>query len=793
MKIALRNLLFLFFALTIFQTNAQIKVSGIVLDHFNRPVSFASITGSKNVGTVSGLDGKFELVLEQPDTLTVYFLGFEPHSFYANEEESYRIKLKPKSYLLEEVVVFPGINPADTIMQKVIDRRDKHNPQNLPSYRYTAYNKFTIEVNRDTLQYYARRNIVSPQVKALIKFSETSNLFVSEAISEKFYKKPKSREQVLTTNVAGFRDPAFAILGGQLHSLSCYENFFSIANLKYVNPISPNAEKKYLFLLKDTLFKTETGDVFVITFRPHAGKTFSGMYGMLYVDATDYAVKRIVAQPASQSSQFGIVVKQEYQKLMDEFWFPRKFESNLFFYNKIIKGLDPLPLMIGYAKTDIVNPEIGVEIPKSVLRNQFELSYSPDAALTNDSLFDAFRTDSLRIRDINAFAFMDTAVNSKALRFLTKLPEVLTKGQIPIGYFNLNLHEIVGFNHQERWRLGVSLMTNDRVLKWASLGGKIINSTETDTLWYAARLHLNPFKSGIFRVKYQYQKETSEKGAFHFYNPYRTGFYNLREFVFKQLNYVEGHELAVELEYPRFFNVRLKGYAEDYHLSHTAIDTSFGDFSRTALRFDLRFAPGEKLTNMGRYRIRNGAGGPVINLAFEQGMHEEVSDVSYKKLFAEITYNYSTRFLGTFRFMTRGGTLDGDVPLELAYNGKGSSGMPIYEPGVFFTMPTHRYFHSDFLQGFFQYYKPFYINRSNLMFSVSTQMNVMYGKLTNRLQSIATPASKGYYEAGLLGGIMDPDFGQITVGVFYTLGEYARTEEIDNFALVIGLTTNIDW
>jgi hypothetical protein len=795
MNAALRLSLFItLFFISLF-SEAQIKISGVIIDNYKRPVSFASISADGNVGTVSNMDGKFELQLDKPDSVVVYFLGFESYSFYADKTKSVKVTLKPKSFLLEEVVVFPGINPADTIMLKVIAMRDVHNPQNLPSYRYTSYNKFTIEVNRDTLKYYANRANVSPQVNALIKFSEKSKLFVSEAITEKFYKKPgKMKEHVLTTNISGFRDPAFAVLGGQMHSFSCYDDFFSIFNLKYVNPVSKNAERKYLFLLKDTLRNTETGDVFIITFRPKPGTTFSGMYGMLYIDAQDYAVKKIVAQPATQPSQLGVVVKQEYQKLLDEYWFPNRYESILFFNTKIHKDLDHLPIVVGLAKTDIVNPEIGVEIPKQILRNQFQLSYSNDAATPNDSLLAQFRTDTLNIRDLKAFQFMDSAMSNPAMRFLTNLPKILINGELPISIFKINLHEVLGFNYQERWRYGISLMTNDRVFNWASLGGKVINSTEEDTLWYAARLHLNPLKSGILRLKYQYQSETTEKGEFHVYNPYRKGFYNLRKFVFRELNYIDGHDVALELEYPKNINLRVMGFMQDYTLSSTAQDTLYGDFSRTALRVDLRYAPGERLTNMGKYRIRAGSGGPVLNVAYEQGFSNQKTDVSYKKIFGEVTYNYSTRFMGTYRFMGRAGHMEGDVPLELLFNSKGAGRMPIYEPGIFYTMPVHRYFNTGFVQGFVQQYWPFYLNSQNLMISISTQLNVMYGELrNNRLLEIVKPTSKGFCEAGILGGFADPDYGQISIGTFYNFGAYSRSEQINNFAFVIGFTTYIDW
>src|SRR6056297_1983360 len=132
----------------------QIEISGTIKDHFGNPVSYAAITtGDKKSGTVSQINGKFSLTLPAPDTVHIFYLGLKPYRFFVDKSRSYEIKMRPKSYQLEEVVVFPGINPADTIMEHVIDLRDKHDPYNLPSFSYTAYNKFKIEINRDTLMY----------------------------------------------------------------------------------------------------------------------------------------------------------------------------------------------------------------------------------------------------------------------------------------------------------------------------------------------------------------------------------------------------------------------------------------------------------------------------------------------------------------------------------------------------------------------------------------------------------------------------------------------------------------
>ncbi len=792
------RLLFIFILLILSRlVFGQIEISGTIKDHFSNPVSYAAITtGDKKSGTVSQINGKFSLTLSAPDTVHIFYLGLKPYSFFVDKSRSYEIKMRPKSYQLEEVVVFPGINPADTIMEHVIDLRDKHDPYNLPSFSYTAYNKFKIEINRDTLVYLKSQGPISTNANLMIKLADTSNVFLSEAISEYYYKKPgKTHENILTTNISGFKNPAFALLGSQLHSLSCYDDFFTIGNLKYVNPVSRNAPKKYLFLLKDTLVSNNGTDIFVITFRPKPGTTFRAMYGMLYIDAKEYAVRRIVAQPASQTEQFGITVRQEYHKLFGEHWFPRKLQSRINFQDKVVDSLPPLPVMIGFASTDIINPKIGVEIPKKILRRQFALNYDDDAGTTNDSLLNKYRTDTLTAKDLYTFELMDSITSQvKMFKWLESLPQMLATGEIPLGYITLNLEESLDFNKQERYRYGLSVMTSEKVLKWIRFGGKVLRASKPGEQRYAARVYLNPFSSGIARLKYEYHEETSEKGAYHFYNPYKQGYYNLRRFIFDELNYVTGHQAAFELEYPRFLNVRAMAFIENYKLSHTARDTIFGDFKRNALRIDLRYAPGENLTNMGKFRIRNSAGGPVFNLSYEQGFNIENTDIAYQRYMGRFIYNYPTRFLGTFRIMSHAGLIQGDIPLEMAFSGRGSAQLHVYEQGVFQTMPVYRYFHTRFANAFVQHYLPLHDHKHNLMFSITSQFGMIYGESSgSRIRLLAEQATKGLYEAGIMGGILSPDVGQIMIGTFYKMGAYTSAKQIDNFSLVIGLSASLDW
>ncbi|MDA3866026.1 MAG: hypothetical protein PF489_04660 [Salinivirgaceae bacterium] len=787
---------FLSFNFFISAAQGQIEVTGLLQDQYGRPISFASVTtSSKANGTISDLSGSFHLRIEQPDSIYIYYLGFESFQFYADTSMHEIIKLVPKSYRLDEVQVFPGINPADTIMQHVIQYREKHNPLNLNSYKHMAYHKFRIEVNRDTLLYFKKIGILPATFDGLLKFSEEAHLFVTEAVTETTYSRPgQPKENVLTTHVAGFDDPSFAMIGSQLQSLSCYDDFFSIGTLKYVNPVSPNSWKRYLFLIQDTINDPLLGETMVITFRPRVGTSFNALFGMLYIHIDDFAVQRIVAQPASQSSRMGIVIKQEYKKADGQYWFPHKLQSNLYVYQNIIPNLDPVPFLVGVGSTDIINPQINTDLPRKLLGQQFQTSFTADANRMDTSLFTQYRTDALTVFDLNAYLFMDTVMNSPRMRLFRALPKALAEGAFPIGYFDINLGELFGYNLQDRFQYGLSLMTNQTLFEHIRVGGKVIHAPTTDHLYYAARGEINPFSSGIFRLRYEYRDETIEKGGFEFYEPYRMGFYNSRQFVLPALNYVTGQQTAIELEYPRNTNFRLQAFSQQTELSHTALDTSFGSFHQSALRFDLRFAPGEELTNMGNYRVRSGFGGVAFNLSYERGLKYESSDVSYSRYLANVKYSLATRFAGNFRIMATAGYVEGQIPLQLAFNGRGSAKMPLYEPGVFFTMPLYKFFHTGFVQSFFMYEIPIFVHHQNIKYSISTQVSMLHGENENlRLAGFTSSATMGYYEVGLMGGITDPELGRFILGAYYRIGEYAVANQFNNFSLILGFTTDVGW
>jgi len=151
-----RFCLFIFIQLLYYQLFAQqIIVKGHITDISTKEsLAFVNITyenGRK--GVISTFDGNFELQLQNSITnIRFSMVGYEPLTISISETIPFlEIRLKRKPLELEEIVIKPGQNPAHRIIQRVINNRDKNNPEKMHSFAYKMYNKMHFTILEDTL------------------------------------------------------------------------------------------------------------------------------------------------------------------------------------------------------------------------------------------------------------------------------------------------------------------------------------------------------------------------------------------------------------------------------------------------------------------------------------------------------------------------------------------------------------------------------------------------------------------------------------------------------------------
>lgn len=318
---------------------AQSIKGSIVDSNTGQGLPFVSILlkGGQS-GTLTDIDGKFQLPVPSPEgaELQISYLGYQPQTIALSifpDKEKIIIKLKAQAVSLQEISVKAGENPAHRIIKNANRNRDKNNPEKMHSFSYNAYTKFfvTADVKASIDSVYT--NDTTPS--AVEKFFKKQHLLLIESVTKRDFLHPdKNHETVLASRVSGFKNSPFALLATQLQSFSFYNDFVTVLDQKYINPISTGSTRKYLFLIEDTLYDNKDS-VFVISFRPRKNSNFEGMKGVLYINTNGYAIQNVIAEPERKDDGISIKIQQKYAFMEGKQWFPVQLNTDWIWKNSV--------------------------------------------------------------------------------------------------------------------------------------------------------------------------------------------------------------------------------------------------------------------------------------------------------------------------------------------------------------------------------------------------------------------------------------------------------------------------
>ncbi len=117
------------------ELNAQ-TVSGQLIDENGEPLTGATIVvEGTDIGTVSDIDGNFEIKARENDVLIVRYLGFEEQQVTVGKDANISISLKADSDLLDEVVVVGYGTSKKSHLTGAISKIDNKDLDKLPLAR----------------------------------------------------------------------------------------------------------------------------------------------------------------------------------------------------------------------------------------------------------------------------------------------------------------------------------------------------------------------------------------------------------------------------------------------------------------------------------------------------------------------------------------------------------------------------------------------------------------------------------------------------------------------------------
>ncbi|MBL7885904.1 MAG: carboxypeptidase-like regulatory domain-containing protein [Flavobacterium sp.] len=500
---------------------AQKKLQGQVIDYDNTiPIAFAKITHNGKTLTADW-EGRFSITITNEKKPIVFkYKGYFDNNYYVSENATFMM-VKMISDNSQKEVQIHSEQTVNNLVKTMIEKKNVNNPEKaLESFEYKNYEKVLVSAHPEQISSkidtIVKRNIFGVKRIKLDssnyrfkKFTEKQHIYQAEKVNLIQHNQKGTKETIIATRMAGFKQPVYEYLGLKLVSYSIYENPFEIIEIPVMNPISTLGRRFYNYKLMDTL-KIQNRNVYRVYFQPKNLKS-SSLRGLIYIDAETYGVAKAFYKI------YGTVnINATYTfNYMKEFnlWFPekRKFE--------VIKGnnTEDLKILGGTIKFNstsklreqsdasdqayllIESKPFDIKINQSTTVNQpfIKIDIPKESLQVDEKYWNTFSKDSLDKRKLYTYIALDSLSEAEKIEKRLLFGKKIINGYIPFKIIDIDLRSIAKYNNYEGFRLGFGAVTNTKLSEKYKLA-----------FYGAYGLKDNGFKYGI-TPSYQLDKPTN--------------------------------------------------------------------------------------------------------------------------------------------------------------------------------------------------------------------------------------------------------------------------------------------
>lgn len=822
-------LLFIFLPLLAF---SQQHISGVLIDkQTNEVLPFANILTNNNQGTITDVDGKFTLESSKKITeIHISYIGYKSKKIPITEQTTFlKIELVQNIESLNEVVITNAENPALRIIRNAIKNKKQNNiEQALNTFKFKAYNKLLVTANPDSISgdldtIYKLNKGVKEFVKVdsssynFKKKIDRSHIYLTEKISEHTFEiGKKKKETILASRMAGFKQPIYELLALNIQDFSFYNETYTVAGTKYVNPIAKNALRYYEYQILDTV-KNSVGNSIMIHFKPLIKEKVAGLEGVLYIDNQSYAITSAISE---LRGIIDVKATQQFNYLTgDSIWFPVETHITI----RKGKNNEPLSLFggaVGFSnekpdststkknkkdasdvsyfssKTKHFNVEVNKPVKVKKASNTIEIN--ENAYDRNEEYWNTYRTDSLTKRGNETYVVMDSIVEKEGLEDKISLARGLLKGYYTTKYINLDLGKIISINNYEGLRVGFGGITNTNFSKKYRLESYIAYGTkDTDFKYhFGGAFRLNRDNNTWLGASYTNDiKEAAgldfiaENNSFLASNPRNINiskFYN-----YKTTNILLEHDIQPNLE----AKLKLSSgkYTPKFNYQYISNSNLLTDYKLTTATLGLQFNPKSEYMNspIGKTRIKNAF--PQYTLQVTKSFDDIFdSDFDFTQVNFKANHKIKRVNKATTDFLLQGGIVFGDAPISHLYNAtpnytfKNSWLKRVTFAGKnsFETMGFNEFISDKYvmLQVKHSLFKRLKITK-NFKPQITFVSRAAFGDLEKPINHngfIFKTMNKGYFESGLE---LNQIFKGLGLSTYYRYGAYQNPEWSDNLAV----------
>ena len=661
------------------------------------------------------------------------------------------VKLVESTRLLDEIVVFPGINPALMLMKKIRLLRNAND-----ATKHTGYSATEKEQSAVVYEKEVRLKKTESNLDQDFTLHPDTSRFYPLLLNQREYSFENNlRKQTADTTYntpPQFKNVMMQLLGGIDFRLNFYDNTLRIFDKNLISPLSNIGGSFYNYYLTDSIAESD-GKKYEIKFHSKNKKNLA-FDGRMLIDSATLALVEIDAKLPAQANLNYVRQLHVSGKFIrtnsTQRWLPAT--------TQLAMNLD-----FRFAPDSIqVSPEIQIRQNRFFTYNNTVSETQPDTSL--------YKGNTIEELDKKMAEFD----NMPGIRTAKWLADVIFTGNIPIGIFDIGrIEEVMRVSDLEGLRLTLPLHTNERLWKNASIGGHVGYGLKNETLKYSAfaQFRTRSATRNIIGIRYtnDYRRIDYEYNNFIYReNPLRTGDEDITRniFAFRSNNNLnERKELELSLNTDLNNNIESGLYLRRNILFPAAAlplytnGNSVASLEQYSATLSARFSFGQRKYNDHLQRLYVSSHLPVIYAIAEGGRYKITGKQgNYMKLSGVI--NQAVAFdLGTWNYLIEAGCVIGTVPYPLLEIPAGSetNGYSFYRFNAMkrmeYAADKYIHLHNEWnFNGLLLNHIPF-VNRFNLREIASFKF--AYGSCSDKhsriidFPSTTSGMNKPYMEAGI--------------------------------------------
>jgi len=702
----------------------QTVVKGRVIDaNTSEAIPYVSVLFlGTSIGITTDFDGYFTLkTTQKADSIRVSFLGFVTQIKPVKKgiTQTINFQLVEAVAEVEEVIVRPGENPANTIIKWAQKRRKINEYKSLEAYQYESFTKVQLAIDNLSEKIRKRKLMqpILPLFDTLAHLAENGRpvlpVFISETLSDYYVlKKPRRvREYIKATKIVGVGvtdgSVISQIIGSSFQQYNFYANWINILDKNFVSPIASASLNFYIFTLRDTI-EIDGKPCYEIQVNPKRAGDLA-FKGKIWIQDSTYAIKRVILKIGSQANLNFIdkfKIQQELEQTSAGPWLPSKTRVLL----SIQEISENSPGMVALFYTS--NRDFVVNQPKPKKFYDTPLEVAEDATQFDKEFWDENRHEKISESEKRVYQMVDTLRNLPAVKTWIEYVDIIVSGYKEVGKVDLGPYSLLyGFNNLEGNRFRFGFRTNEYFSKKWTVRGYLAYGTRDGRFKYSGQIDRILSRKHWTTFSISYKDDVEQIGVTD--QDYSTSnlFNQIALFQADQLNRTIDYKAWASREFRKGFTGRLtvrnKSYSftpiRDFNFAYITntedpnnpvVSNSFINTSVTA---KLRIAMKELFIINGNNRVSIGNSfAPQLDIAYTRGI-KDVFDggFNYDKVDIKLRQYIVFGTLGQGNYILTAGKVFNPLPYPLLFVQRGNeafvSSRNAYNLMNFFEFVTDQY------------------------------------------------------------------------------------------------------